>query len=256
MADEMFKALNADKKANKEKKRLKNRKLFDKYNLKIIKEYANIVTFEQNNKVFYFTEITGKIREQGSRVNQTLTSFLNGCKITIPTKNFVEKESYAHAMAKDILYSWLKDSEKATKDSQNKVAQFEWRNSYGIFKELKFYTTSDEYYFEQSKGLKEDSDFDRFNIEHQDDAFIEGCDRGNILFVPDITVFHKGLPIYFIEIVYTNPVSEIKLARIIEFFKGKQWCPQVVSIKAEDILKIQKGCVPNYIENKILLNKL
>jgi hypothetical protein len=64
--------------------------------------------------------------------------------------------------------------------------------------------------------------------------------------VPDITVFHKGSPIYFFEIVHTSAVSEEKLRRMKKFSSEIE----IVEIEAEEILR---HCnIPNYINCTIL----
>ena len=111
---------------------------------------------------------------------------------------FEEKESYLHYYAKEVLFNWLV-TEELENDFCN-VAQFNWRRNYGVFKELKFFETSDPYYFEMSGGL----DYEKIKEKDYNNAFRDNYDRGKILFVPDITVFHKGTPRYLFEIVYTK----------------------------------------------------
>lgn len=59
--------------------------------------------------------------------------------------------------------------------------------------------------------------------------------RGKILFVPDIVIFHKGTPKYIIEIVHSNPVSQKKIAVMEEFFRGHN--VEVVEVFAKDLLE-------------------
>lgn len=63
---------------SREKKRLRNRSLFDQYDFIIIKEYNNIVEFIHDGTTFYLTELTGMVREKGSKVNYKLKDFLKG----------------------------------------------------------------------------------------------------------------------------------------------------------------------------------
>jgi len=154
-------------------------------------------------------------------------------------KKFVSKESYKHSCAKDVLYNLLIEAEKENNNElYASVGQIKWRPNYGIFKELVFYNTSTGYYFETSKGLKEGLNG---NIENQDEAFIENFDRGYPLFVPDITIFHKGMAIYFIEIINTNDVNDKKLNKIKSFAEREGYYPHIIKVKADDILNINIG---------------
>lgn len=150
--------------------------------------------------------------------------------ITSEKTKFVEKESFKHKLAKELLVSWL-NKEQKTKDLCS-FDLFKWRCGYGIHSELKFYETSDPYYFVLSKGINKDVEF---NYDNPNNSFIKNFNRGKILFVPDITIFHKGHVAYFIEIVHTNETSIEKLSKIIKFFKGDT--PEIYEIQAEEILK-------------------
>lgn len=137
---------------------------------------------------------------------------------------FVAKESFKHLMAKDLLHKWLSDQE--LKSGFCKLYPFNWRVNYGVFKELPFYVKSSPYYFELSE---------------------EGHEQSPILFVPDITIFHKGLPIYLIEVVHQNHVSDKKLKRILDFFDGDI---TIIEISAEEILRQTQ--VPEKLEYKLV----
>jgi hypothetical protein len=78
MSNDCFEGINQDRKLKKEKRRIKNRSIFDKYEFKIIKEVNNIVTFMHDNSVFFFTEATATVREQGSKIKIPLKNFLKG----------------------------------------------------------------------------------------------------------------------------------------------------------------------------------
>lgn len=98
--------------------------------------------------------------------------------------DFIERESYLHKTAKELLSLWLTESNLGLPYAKNT----------GIFTELKFYETSTPYYFE--------------SIQH----------TGKILFVPDITVFHKGRAYILIEVVHTSELCAKKLRVIQSFF--------------------------------------
>lgn len=66
------------RKISRENKRIKNRKLFDKYDFTIVKEYNNIVEFIHDDTTFYLTELTGLVREKGSKINHKLRDFVKG----------------------------------------------------------------------------------------------------------------------------------------------------------------------------------
>ena len=242
-----FEGFNELKRKSKENKRVKNRKAFDKLRFEIIKEVNNIVTFKSDNEVYYFTEINGKVRKKGSRDYISLQGFIKGNKIQSKKDNtFVELESYKHKCAKDILFNWLKEADK---NEFCEVAQIKWRSNYGVFKELKFYTTSTSYYFETSEGLiKTGLD----EIENPDDRFDKDFNRGSILFVPDITIFHKGMATIFIEIVNTNDVTKEKLQRMKNFADKHGYYPKIYKIKADDILNINVGNIPKVIKCDII----
>lgn len=144
-------------------------------------------------------------------------------------KKFKEKESYKHLFAKELLAKWFQE-EEINNDFCN-VAQFSWRANYGVFTELKFHKTDDPYYFENSEYLYTDN---------------EEFDRGPILFVPDVIIFHKGSPRYIFEVVNTNPVSNFKLQKIKSFFDG--YYIELYEIYVDDILKFDKNEKPNYLE--------
>ncbi len=132
-------------------------------------------------------------------------------------KEFIERESFKHKLAKELFGSWFMDQEKGNNEYCS-VAQFAWRKNQGVHLELKFYLNDDPYYFENSEGLL-DSKFD----------------RGPLLFVPDICIFHKGTPIMLFEVVCTNPVSNEKKKRIEKFFNG--FHIEVYEIYADEILR-------------------
>lgn len=176
---------------------------------------------------------------------------------------YQEKESLLHLYAKQTLHKWLLEAQEPNNDG-GILKPFSWRLNYGIFMELPFYETSDPYYFEQSKGL---IDYEPIEIDYtkpyeqircQDPRgkdplqwFDKTIDRGKILFVPDITIFHKGTPKYLIEIVHTNPVNEYKLQKICRFFDG--YTVEVHEVKVHDILNSDKLNVPKEIKTKMIL---
>jgi hypothetical protein len=132
-------------------------------------------------------------------------------------KEFIPTESYKHLCAKEVLAGWLRDIEKGKDFCE--LNPIKWRSNYGVFTELPFYETSDPYYFELSKGIKTTKSG---NLSHRGknplNWYDKSVDRGRILFVPDITVFHKGTAVHLIEVVHKNPVSDYKLRTIQKFF--------------------------------------
>jgi hypothetical protein len=162
-------------------------------------------------------------------------------------KKFEEKESLLHYLAKQTLWKWLDDCDHGR---SKEFSPFSWRSNYGVFMELPFYETSDPYYFECSDGIIDPNKFER-NEREPLSWFDPHFDRGKYLFIPDITVFHKGTPKYLIEIVNTNPVSDLKLDKICSFF---QWHSlEVHQVKAKDILKKDKSCVPSSLKTELIL---
>jgi len=161
---------------------------------------------------------------------------------------FVYRESYKHLFAKNLLAKWLRDQDDVNDWCQ--VAQFGWRSNYGVFTELPFYETSDIYYFECSDGLKDykEHDSDRSKALSW---FKPNYDKGKILFVPDIVVFHKGTPRLIFEIVHSNPLSNDKIDVMREFFKTGYI--EIYEIYADDILCHDSSGIPNYINCRTIL---
>lgn len=148
----------------------------------------------------------------------------------IPKKaknRFEHKESYLHLHAKLTLYNALV-AEEEKNDFITTFGAMEWRASYGVFCELPFHEKDSPYYFEQSAGIENDDEdlLQRFNPK---------IDRGKVLFVPDICIFHKGTPIYFVEIVHTHSVSHQKKEAIRSFFNG--YSIMVFQVQAIDIMQ-------------------
>lgn len=121
---------------------------------------------------------------------------------------YVIKESFKHQYAKDLLTKWLKEHEQNNRSCD--FCGWAWRPNYGVFPELKFYKTSHPYYFEQ------------------------GENSGQTLFIPDITIFHKGQAFILIEIVHRSPLTKQKLGRIRNFFGDCYF--EIYTIEADHIL--------------------
>lgn len=140
---------------------------------------------------------------------------------------FIERESFKHKLAKELLSSWLINAEKnRTRHGYCHLAQFGWKKSAGIFPELKFCEHSNVYFFENISDTS-----------------------GKILFIPDITVFHKGAPLYLFEIVHKSPPSFDKLICIQEFFHDSY--VELHTINADYLLnQIQ---IPSVIKTKQLI---
>ena len=136
-------------------------------------------------------------------------------------KKYEYKESFMHYYAKEVVYNWLINAEKEA--DYCKFAQFEWRKNYGVHKELKFYKTSDPYYFEFPLGNK-----------------------GEIFFVPDITVFHKGTPGFIIEIVHTHFIEKGKIEKMINFFMGHTLT--IYEIDAFYLMNMRTDVIPEKLE--------
>jgi hypothetical protein len=149
---------------------------------------------------------------------------------------YYENESYMHKFAKDVLADKLSMIEKLNDSCE--FNELKWRRNYGVFKELKFYETSNPYYFELSYGLLPHTGFDNNGIDKRGKNPLEWFDknynRGKILFVPDITIFHKGTATIFIEIVHRHHLEQPKIQAIEKFFEGH--LIQVYEVSAEQIL--------------------
>lgn len=145
---------------------------------------------------------------------------------------FKENESFLHKAAKELLYKELLIAE----EKEINFNVFSWRKNYGVFLELPFFETDDPYYFECSKCLLRDKNDSLFEerIKENSQSVFNNTDRGSILFVPDICIFHKGIPIYFIEVVHKNATTDFKLNKIKSFFKGDRL--QVYEVSAYQIM--------------------
>jgi len=140
---------------------------------------------------------------------------------------YIEKESFKHKLAKELLYKWLNDEDSNDEDLKSCI-DWTWRKNQGVHLELKFHENDDVYYFENTT-----------------------LNRGKILFVPDICIFHKGTPVHLIEVVNTNPVSTEKLKRITGFFEHHYL--SVWEVSADDILSCDKGEIPSTLNSKLIL---
>lgn len=124
-------------------------------------------------------------------------------------------ESHKHKLAKETLFRWLDNIEKFIPNSPPVRLPFYWRRpNYGVHLELPFYSNSDPYYFECSG--------------HEN-----GEQPGRLLFVPDITIFHKGIVKIIIEVVHKNTISGLKEEKINKFFYNSVW---LYTIEADNIL--------------------
>lgn len=156
--------------------------------------------------------------------------------------NFISKESYLHSHAKNLLADVLRKLDKENDHCEFNVLH--WRSNYGVFTELPFHVSDDVFYFECSDGIKYGE-----LAENLSDRFDRNFDRGRILFVPDICIFHKGTPKFFIEVVHKNHVSESKLNRIKSFFSESYI--EVYEVSAYQIMS-QVGDLSNIDFNRIL----
>lgn len=139
------------------------------------------------------------------------------------------KEAYKQRHAKIVLYRELV-KENSTEEFYCNFGALQWRSNYGVFRDLPFHSLDGVYYFETSEGISG-------NLQENDDPlawFDKSISRGDLLFETDICIFHKGSPIYFIEIVHKKQVSKKKLKAIETFFKGNALT--VFKVQAEDVL--------------------
>lgn len=125
---------------------------------------------------------------------------------------FQYKESYKHRYAKKLLIHWLRKIDE--KEDFCEFGSISWRSNWGVHEELPFYETSDPYYFELSKGLIFDVPWKPYN--HKE-VFQPGYNRGKLLFIPDITIFHKGAAVHFIEVVHKSWPSNEKIEKISKY---------------------------------------
>ena len=134
---------------------------------------------------------------------------------------FKQCESFKHLMAKNLLAEWLRELDNNYDFC--KIGKVSWRSNYGVHKELPFYETSSPYYFEQSKGLNPKKECPNFKDYIYKDLYLPNFNKGKILFVPDITIFHKGSVRHFIEVVHKSEPTQKKIGNIQYFFKVAGW---------------------------------
>jgi len=105
-------------------------------------------------------------------------------------------------------------------------------------KDLKFHSGDDQFYYIESKGLKEISDeymmSEKYRMpETEEECFQADYDRGEVLFKADIAIFHKEYVKYIIEVVDKFYIDYGKIDMINKFFDGICY----YQVKADDILK-------------------
>lgn len=134
--------------------------------------------------------------------------------------SFITQESYRHKLSKEQLYKWLCSIESGNRQELHEDFKipFGWnKGNYGVHLELPFYETSSPYYFEQGAGIISPNGLHPSTHHHSN--FVDPLvNRGKILFVPDITIFHKGTAYHFIEVCYKNKTSAKKIQDIKNFF--------------------------------------
>jgi len=150
------------------------------------------------------------------------------------------EESFKHNLAIQLLWKWLNEAEIAGRS----ISPFAWRSpNWGVHIELPFFETSDPNYFEHSFGLIDDINeiAPRNEYKSIDELFRPSANLGRLLFIPDITIFHKGQAAHFVEVVHTNPVSIDKLHKIADWWKYKQggWL-NIWEVEAEWVLRQTK----------------
>lgn len=112
------------------------------------------------------------------------------------------------------------------------VGPISWRHNYGVFENLPFHAGDNPYYFETSAGLLDESER---KSNAPEDQFDPGFDRGQVLFTPAFTVFHKGTAAH---LVYTTPPSAAELTAIDTFYKGHAYTVWVAELLGGEALRI------------------
>lgn len=117
---------------------------------------------------------------------------------------FVERESYKHKMAKQVLKEWL--------DESGDIEPFTYRNdSVNVILEYPICIIPE---------LGNTWEYERFrNYGEKVPSYKECVSKYNVypIAIIDIIVVHKGNPMYAIEICNKNPVSKEKLKKLEEF---------------------------------------
>lgn len=160
-------------------------------------------------------------------------------------------ESYLHYYAKKLLLNWLSNCEIKGED-YTKSSHFMWGVNYGIYGELPFFEKDDPYYFESSSFMNGAYINDRYynKLDAHDYKIMKkvkkyeiaptkyiienSINRGKLLFIPDITIFHKGTAMILIEVVNTNYVNYEKISKILNFFDGDHL--EIYEVDAYEIL--------------------
>lgn len=144
-------------------------------------------------------------------------------------------ETHKVKFAKQLLFEWLCNCEN--ENGYCPDLSFGWRNpNYGVHLNLPFYSSSDSYYFECSGGLIEDKT--PYYKSSVDEIFDPAYDRGELLFIPDITIFHKGQAQIFIY-VCKGHLSPFIVFPILELLEG-HWV-EIYQIHPDSILDHAPG---------------
>ena len=155
---------------------------------------------------------------------------------------YVDRESYKHLLAKELLAKWCRKAEKeARKNNAHsaKMAQFGWNVNQGVHTELQFCQEDCSYYLEN-----------RYPGDTPRDGSMQRSNKfGKILFVPDVSIFSKGEIRVIFEVKHTHGVTEKKLNLI----KERLTMCSVYEIEAEEILRHKKNTIPDFLECKTLI---
>lgn len=132
-------------------------------------------------------------------------------------ERFIEKQRFLQPIAKELIAKILTEKEKKGED-YCRLQDISWSPNYGIFTNMVFHELDSPYYFECSAGLMDESKTK--DLENCLDWFDTNINRGNILFIADIVIFHKGAPAYIIQVSDKHKTSPSKLKAIRKFFNG------------------------------------
>jgi len=122
-------------------------------------------------------------------------------------KSFVERESYLHKYAKELLYKWLNESEELLSFSKSNLYM-----EYPICINEKINTWSYEWWQYNKNTNNFDNDgYLKYVPTYEECIEMHKCIPIAII---DIVCVHKGLPYIAVEVVHKNKVSDEKLKKL------------------------------------------
>ena len=201
------------------------------------------ITTQRETAQFYmdkYSELKGEFNFSIIKLNNIIRDLKFKLEKQSPEREIIDRmDVYGiqKKQAKTMLHKWLSEIDKI--NDMCELHPFKWRSNYGVYMDLKFYDFDDPYYFENEVRI------DILSLKNESLTY-----NKSPLFIPDITIFHKGVACILIFITdndYNFPYN--KGAIINKFFEG--FHNEIYLVAYRDILRI-KADTPKYIRAKKL----